>query len=140
MLCLLMCAPVIAQTPIPDDSVLARLIWSTMLEVDSANRTGNYSVLHALASPQFQRQHSVEDLAQLFGSLRERRVDVGKAILIEPTWYLPPVIDNAGLLRLRGGFEYRPLAIRFDVLYRFVSGGWRIDAISVAQMKTSERH
>ena len=42
-----------------------------------------------------------------------------------------------GTLRLRGGFDYRPKSIRFDVLYKQVGGGWRIHALSVVEMDAS---
>ncbi|WP_139141444.1 hypothetical protein [Pseudohongiella acticola] len=125
--------------PVPDESTLARLVWTSMVAVDSANRTGNYSVLHALGSPDFQNSNTVADLAQLFRTLRENRVDVGRAILLEPEYHIAPAIDQDGVLRLRGGFEFRPQAIRFDILFQNIAGGWRIFAISVAEMQTSQR-
>ncbi len=132
---------VMAQQPfaLPDESTLARLVWTSMIEVDSANRTGNYSVLHALGSPDFQQQNSVDDLSQLFSTLRENRVDIGRAILLEPEYHIPPGIDEQGVLRLRGGFEFRPKAVRFDILFQNIGGGWRILAISIAEMNSSQR-
>ena len=127
--------PAAAQTNrVPDENVLARLVWATMTSLDNANRTGNYSVLHALGSPGFQEANSVERLSQIFAPLRESRTDVGRAILTTPTYYLPPSIDVNGRLRLRGGFEFRPRSLRFDILYSFVGGGWRIDGLSVVEM------
>ncbi len=132
----LMAATAHAQaTPaVPDESGLARLVWSTMVTLDNANRTGNYDVLQQLGTPQFQKANTPKALAGVFAPLRNRRVDVGRAILITPTYYIEPALDSVGDLRLRGAFEYRPSAIRFDVIYRNVGGGWRIHAISVAEM------
>lgn len=122
---------------VPEETVLTRLVWTTMVTVDNANRTGDYSVLLALGAPSFQANNSEEDLATLFASLRENRVDIGKAILIEPTWLLEPAVNGQGILRLRGGFEYRPRAIRFDILFQNVGGGWRILGLSVAELSAS---
>jgi hypothetical protein len=119
---------------VPDETGLARLVWSTMVTLDNANRTGNYDVLQQLGSTEFQKANSPNALAGAFAPLRNRRVDVGRAILITPTYYLEPGLDSSGDLRLRGAFEYRPSAIRFDLIYRKVDGGWRIHAISVAEM------
>lgn len=123
-----------AAPAVPDETGLARLVWSTMVTLDNANRTGNYDVLQQLGSTEFQKANSPKALAGVFAPLRNRRVDVGRAILITPTYYLEPAVDYAGNLRLRGAFEYRPNAIRFDLIYRNVDGGWRIHAISVAEM------
>ncbi|WP_162176873.1 hypothetical protein [Hyphomonas chukchiensis] len=127
-------ASVARAESVPDETGLARLVWSTMVTLDNANRTGNYDVLQQLGTPQFQKANSPKALAGVFAPLRNRRVDVGRAILITPTYYLEPALDFEGNLRLRGAFEYRPSAIRFDLLYRNVDGGWRIHAISVAEM------
>ncbi len=118
----------------PDENVSARLVWSTMIALDNANRTGNYTVLRELGTPSFQSRNSQLVLSSVFSDLRDNRVDVGRAIMTKPTYYLPPTITAEGNLRLRGGFEYRPQSIRFDLIYRNQNGGWRLHAISVAQM------
>ncbi len=125
--------------PVPDETVLARLAWTTMIALDNANRTGDYSVLRALGTPDFQSRNSEEDLTRIFAALRDNRVDVGKAVLVSPTWLLDPGIASDGTLRLRGGFEYRPKAIRFDILFRNIDGGWRILALSVAEIDSAAR-
>lgn len=130
----------VAQSPgVPEVGVLSRLVWTTLVELDSANRTGNYSVFHALCAPAFQEQNPLATLPEKFSKLRSNRVDVGKAVTLEPSFHIPPAIDENGILRLRGGFEFRPRAIRFDLLFQNIAGGWRILAISVAEMPTSQR-
>jgi len=108
-----------------------------MVAVDNANRTGNYAVLHALCAPEFQRQTTVDELASTFAKLRENRVDIGRALLLNPSYHIPPQINDQGYLRLRGGFESRPQAVRFDILFAPVNGGWRIAALSVAEMDST---
>lgn len=120
-----------------DRSISARLVWSTMIALDNANRTGDYSILHALGAPGFQTNNSVGSLYDSFRNFRDTRTDLGRAILIEPTYYMPRTIDKDGLLRLRGGFETRPLAIRFDLIFQQVEGAWRLLAISVIEEEAS---
>ena len=110
-----------------------------MLTLDNANRTGNYDVFYALCAPEFQQTTSVDEIVNQFQSLRQQRVDIGRAILLEPTYFLEPHYTDAGLLRLRGGFEFRPEAVRFDLLFSQERQGWKIMAISVAEMATSTR-
>jgi len=135
----------LAQTPaqaqrityrqtVPDENVLARLVWSTMIALDNANRTNNYAVLYSLGSPQFQRRNTPEQLSDIFSNLRQNRVDVGRTILSTPNYYRPPEILADGALRLRGGFDYRPKSVRFDLVYANIGGGWQITAISVVEM------
>lgn len=120
-----------------DRSISARLVWSTMIALDNANRTGDYSILHALGAPGFQANNSVGSLYDSFRNFRDTQTDLGRAILIEPTYYMPRTIDKDGLLRLRGGFETRPLAIRFDLIFQQVEGAWRLLAISVIEEEAS---
>ncbi|MFT4797117.1 MAG: hypothetical protein ACJAYE_003277 [Candidatus Azotimanducaceae bacterium] len=51
-----------------DSALNARLVWSTVVALDNANRTGNYSVLHA---PGFQANNSVGSLYDTFREFRE---------------------------------------------------------------------
>ena len=102
---------------VPDENTLARLVWSTMIALDNANRTENYTVLYSLGSSKFKQRNSPAQLRQNFSSLRQNRVDIGRAILSSPTYYIPPVILSDGTLRLRGGFDYRPKSVRFDLIY-----------------------
>ena len=105
-----------------------------MVALDNANRTDTYDVLHRLGTPEFQRRNPPPALRTLFADLRANRVDVGRAVTLSPTYYTPPAFMPDGRLRLRGGFEQRPRAVRFDLIYRQVGGGWRIDAVSVVEM------
>ena len=122
---------------VPDETTLSRLVWSTMIALDNANRTGTYDVLHALGSPKFQRRNSPDTLAALFSPLRNNRIDVGRTITLTPQFYNPPTILTDGTLRPRGGFDGRPKSIRFDLIYAQIGGGWRIEAISVVEMDAS---
>lgn len=119
---------------VPDENTLARLVWSTMIALDNANRTENYTVLYLLGSPQFQQRNTPARLTTLFSDLRRNRVDIGRSILSSPTYYIPPQILPDGTLRLRGGFDFRPKSIRFDLIYANINGGWQINAISVVEM------
>lgn len=124
----------VLRRPVPDENTLARLVWGTMVALDNANRTENYSVFYQLGTPAFQARNSPAQLAQTFAPLRERRVDIGRAVLSTPTYYIPPSVDAQGRLRLRGGFDYRPRSIRFDLLFSQQNGGWRITGVSVVEM------
>lgn len=121
----------------PDENTLARLVWSTMITLDDANETGNYAVLHRSGAPEFVRSQSPEKLAGLFSELRAKNVDLSRTLSISPTWDMPPAINEAGYLRLRGGFEFRPRAVRFDILFRLSEGDWKILGLSVVEMDAS---
>jgi hypothetical protein len=108
------------------------LIRSTLLTLNDANRSGNYTVLRDLAAPAFQTRNTSADLAAIFADLRRRNFDLYAAAIIAPRLDAPPGLDRNGMLRLAGVFPTRPLQIRFDLLFLTVDGKWKLFGISVA--------
>ena len=60
------------------------LIRSTLLTLNDANRTGNYTVLRDLASPDFQARNTAADLSLSFADLRRRNFDMFSVALAAP--------------------------------------------------------
>lgn len=119
------------QQPLPVNLEQALyLIRSTLLTLNDANRSGNYTVLRDLASPSFQAKNSAADLAAIFVDLRQRNFDLFAAAIAAPQLTAPPSRDR-NLLRLTGFFPTRPLQINFDLLFEDVSGKWMLFGISV---------
>ena len=108
------------------------LIRSTLLTLNDANRSGNYTVLRDLAAPDFQARNSASDLSDSFADLRRRKFDLFAAALIAPELTAAPAIDPKGMLRLTGHFPTRPQQIDFDLLFQNVGGQWRLFGIAVA--------
>ena len=108
------------------------LIRSTLLTLNDANRSGNYSVLRDLAAPDFQARNSPADLAESFSDLRRRKFDLFAVALAAPELTAAPALDGKGMLRLTGHFPTRPLQIDFDLLFQNVGTQWRLFGISVA--------
>ncbi|MGX6647185.1 hypothetical protein ACWCOP_04510 [Maricaulaceae bacterium MS644] len=128
--------PASAQTAgqVPDEPVLSRLVWQTLITLDNANRMNDYAMVHALGSSGFQDRNTPASLAATFQPLRQARLDVGRAVLAAPTWYEPPVMLDSRTLRLRGGFEFRPRSLRFDLVFENNGGAWRLHGVSVADL------
>ena len=113
------------------------LIRSTLLTLNDANRSGNYTVLRDLASPDFQAKNTAADLAQIFSDLRKRNFDLHAVAIAAPQLSAAPHIDNNKMLRLTGHFPTKPLQINFDLLFQNVASQWRLFGISVATPQTS---
>jgi len=107
------------------------LIRSTLLTLNDANRSGNYSVLRDLAAQGFQSKNTAADLAQIFSDLRHRHVDLFAVAVIAPQLQAAPALDDKGMLRLTGYFPTQPLRISFDLLFQNVENQWRLFGISV---------
>ncbi len=119
-----------SQYPVSREQALY-LIRSTLLTLNDADRSGNYTVLRDLASPAFQAENTDADLAEDFKDLRRRRIDLFPVALEAPRLTAVPAIDKNGMLQLSGFFPTRPLRVKFALKFQDVSGHWRLFEISV---------
>jgi hypothetical protein len=108
------------------------LVRSTLVTVNDANRSGNYSVLHDLATPDFQAKNTPADLAVGFLNLRRRNIDLFALSLSPPEFTAAPALDPQGVLRLTGFFPALAQRLNFDLFYRVVNGQWKLDGIALA--------
>jgi hypothetical protein len=107
------------------------LIRSTLLMLNDANRSGNYTVLRDLAAPDFQARNTAADLSQSFSDLRRRNFDLYGAALLAPQLTAVPALDQRGFLHLAGFFPTRPQQINFDLLFANVANQWRLFGIAI---------
>jgi hypothetical protein len=122
-----------SQTAMPVSTEQALyLIRSTLLTLNDANRSGNYTVLRDLAAPDFQARNTAADLSQSFSDLRRRNFDLYGAALLAPQLTAVPALDQRGFLHLAGYFPTRPQQINFDLLFQNVANQWRLFGISIA--------
>jgi hypothetical protein len=129
-------APQQQQLPVSLEQALY-LIRSTLLSLNDANRTGNYTVLRDLSAPDFQAANTAADLAQNFTDLRRRKFDLFSVALAAPQLTAPPALDGNGMLRLAGFFPTRPQQINFDLLFQNAGGQWRLFGLSVSTPQVS---
>jgi hypothetical protein len=61
-----------AKPSVPDDLKLIILIRTSLIALNHANLTDNYSVLRDMAAPGFQQANNAAQLAQIFSDLRNR--------------------------------------------------------------------
>lgn len=130
-----------AETPkIPDPYKLNMLIRTTLIALNHANRTGNYTVLRDLSAPAFARTNDAAKLAEIFAKLRKRGLDISPILFFQPKLRGPAKLTDNGLLRLTGYFETKPEQISFDMLFQPVSGNWLLFglAVDVAPPKAAE--
>lgn len=111
--------------PMPDDYKINLLIRTTIVAVNQANKTGNYSVLRDLGAPGFQAANTPAQLAESFEKQRASNFDLAPILFFNPKLVEKPHIDPLGRLRLTGFFETRPQQVNFDLVFEHVDGEWR---------------
>lgn len=107
------------------------LIRSTLLALDHANKTGNYTVLRDLGAPAFQ-VNSAARLSEIFADQRRNNLDLSGVAAIDPQLSLLPQIEANGFMRLAGFFPSIPKPVNFEMLFAPVDGQWRLFGLSVS--------
>lgn len=107
------------------------LIRTTLIALNQANETGNYSVLHGLAGPGLRGSTSPESLAEALGSFRAKRVNLSPVAVVSPILEQPPAMGRDGLLHLAGIFPTKPFAVRFNLAFSLSEQGWRMEGLNV---------
>lgn len=126
-----------AKPAIPDEFALNILIRRTLLTLNDANQSNNYTVLHALAGPGFQAKNDVKKLSDLFAGLRNHNLDLAPIVYLTPRLTRKPELTKEGLLRLTGLIPSKPQQINFDMAFQKVGDRWRLDGIVVQTTPTA---
>jgi len=107
------------------------LIRSTLIALDQANKTGNYTVLRDLGSPAFQINTAAR-LGDIFANQRRDKLDLSGVAALDPQLTLLPQIETNGMLHMVGLFPSVPSQVKFELLYAPVEGQWRLYGLSVS--------
>ena len=107
------------------------LIRSTLLALDHANRTGNYTVLRDLGAPQFQAVNTAARLGEIFASQRAQNLDLSGVAVLDPQLTVLPEIGANGLMRMAGFFPSVPVQVNFELTFAPVEGRWRVFGIGI---------
>lgn len=141
--CTLVGAPARSQTSKPtqpdtaakpaliDRNGVLILIRSSLLALDQANKTGNYTVLRDLGAPGFQ-SNTAARLAEIFAKHRNDNLDLSGVAAIDPQLTLLPQIEPNGMMRMAGLFPSVPSQVNFELSFAPVNGQWRLFGISVS--------
>jgi hypothetical protein len=122
------------QAPRPadiDKNGVLILVRSTLLALDQANKTGNYTVLRDLGAPGFQTNTAAR-LAEIFAYQRNQNLDLSGVAVLEPQLSMLPQIEATGMMHMAGFFPSVPTQIRFELLYAPVQGQWKLFGLSVS--------
>jgi len=106
------------------------LTRGALLALDQANKTGNYTVLRDLGSPNFQNNTAAQ-LGDIFAGHRKQGLDFSAVAVLEPQLTFLPQIEPNGMLHMAGFFPSAPLQVNFELLFEPVNRQWKIFGVSV---------
>ena len=75
------------------------LLRTTVVALDQANVTGNYSVLRDLGDTPFQNNYTQSALADMFRAFREQQVSLGAVVLFDAELDASPQLTEDGYLK-----------------------------------------
>lgn len=101
------------------------LIKTSLLTLNDANLTDNYTVLHAKLAKPFREQFSPDQLKQRFKGFAEKKVDWGLIAAKPPIATSETEIDNRGALLLRGYFDTKPKRVICELDFLPSEGEWK---------------
>ena len=134
---LLLLMPAHAQDKIPSALQQEILIKASLLTLNDANVTGNYTVLHAKLGKQFRDRITPDKLKQAFKSFADQKVDWDLIAARTPVATSEAKIDNRGALILRGYFDTRPSRVNYELDFMISEREWKPVMLNV-KLKSPE--
>lgn len=120
------------QVAMPEAETIVLLLRTTLLTLNDALQTGNFTVLRDIAAPGFRDVNSAARLSGIFGNLMRQGADLAPVAILTPQLSEPPTIDaKTSMLRIKGFFPGQPGRLDFEILYQAVRGHWRLFGIAV---------
>lgn len=118
----------IPQIPSPEAMIV--LIRSSLIALNQANITNNYTVLNGIGSPTFREANPPQRLAQTFAGCRAANIDLASVAYVTPQLNEQPRLSN-GRMRLTGYFPTEPMRIDYDLQFEPSGGVWRLFSLGV---------
>ncbi|HVZ53962.1 MAG TPA: hypothetical protein VG986_18480 [Pseudolabrys sp.] len=113
------------ESKVPSALTQEILVKTTLLTLNDANVTGNYTVLHAKLAKPFREQFNADRLKQIFKSFAEQNIDWQMIAAKSPVSTAEPAIDKRGALLLRGYFDTAPSRLSYDLDFLPSEGEWK---------------
>jgi hypothetical protein len=108
------------------------LIRTSLLTLNDAILTGNFTVLRDRVAPSVRDQNPAHQLYRVFARLIEQRIDLRGTAILAPEMTDVPRIDDSGRLDLKGIFRAPDgTGLSFHLLFEQVRGQWSLYGASV---------
>lgn len=111
------------------------LVRTTLLTLNDALKTGNFSIFRDYIAPSVREQNGALQLFKTYAHLIDRRLDLSAVAILEPKYDPAPQIDASGRLIVSGSYPEPSLTIRFSIAYELVARRWKIYGLNL----TAER-
>lgn len=136
---LLLGVPARAENTVPSAELQEILIKNSLLSLNDANLTGNYTVLHAKLAKVFRDQITPDGLKQGFKGFADQKIDFGLIAAKPPIATAESKIDNRGALLLRGYFDTAPSRVSYEFDFLPSESLWKPIMLNVRVKPPNEK-
>jgi hypothetical protein len=129
---LLLGMPAGAADRVPSATAQEVLIKTSLLTLNDAIVSGNYTVLHAKLAKPFREQFDPDRLKQAFKSFADQKIDMAAISAAPPVATDDTRIDDRGALLLRGRFEVDRSRLAYELDFLPSEGEWKPISLHVS--------
>ncbi|MPZ40945.1 MAG: hypothetical protein GEU95_23435 [Rhizobiales bacterium] len=127
-----------ARPSLPDTDNMLILIRTSLLTLNDAILTGNFTVLRDRVAPSVRDQNPAHQLYRVFARLIEQKVDLRATAVLTPEMAAVPAIDGDGRLNLTGVFRAPDgTGVNFHLVFESVHRQWLLYGASVSTAATA---
>lgn len=124
-------ASAFADERAPNSLAQEILIKTSLLTLNDAIVSGNYTVLHAKLAKPFRDQFDPNRLKQAFTSFADQKIDMAAIVAHPPIPVSDAQIDGRGVLSLRGRFDVGSRRVVYELDFLPSEGEWKPLQINV---------
>jgi hypothetical protein len=130
--------PARAAETVPSPTMQEILIKTSILTLNDAIVTGNFTVLHAKAAKVLREEFGPERIKQAFASFAEQKIDMSAISTATPVATEPAQIDDRGALLLRGRFDVGSSRLAYELHFLPSEGEWKAIKLHVNLQPVNE--
>jgi hypothetical protein len=135
----LLVSPAVAEDKLPTPFGQEVLIKTSLLTLNDANVTGNYTVLHAKLAKPLREQFSPDKLKQAFKEFADKKIDWEVVAAKPPIAVKDAQIDDKGVLHLSGFFDASNSHVTYDLDFVPSEGEWKAIKLNVDVKPTGQK-
>jgi len=117
--------PAGAVETVPSSAAQEILIKTSLLTLNDAIVSGNYTVLHSKLAKPFREQFDPDRLKQAFKSFADQKIDMAAISAAPPVASGDAQIDDRGALLLRGRFDVGRNRLLYELDFLLSEGEWK---------------
>ena len=115
----------------PGPSAQEVLVKSTLVTLNDAVATENFTVFHAKLSKPFRDQFPSEKLQAIFKNLIDEHAVFDAVVAERMISDEDARIDEKGVLKLKGHFETTPKRVKYELGFIQSEGAWKLSGVSI---------